>query len=75
MSSPGATWATDSRSITSSRSGSGGETSLANLVRLCHWHHYLKTHQNHRIVRRNGGWQWDPPDATRTEDLALNRSG
>ncbi len=55
--------------------GLGGETSLANLVRLCHWHHYLKTHQNHRIVRRNGGWQWDPPDATRTEDLALNRSG
>jgi len=29
----------------------GGITTLANLVRLCHWHHYLKTHQHHRIER------------------------
>ena len=36
--------------------GEGGiTTSLANLVRLCHWHHYLKTHQRHRIERSGRG--------------------
>jgi Domain of unknown function (DUF222) len=44
----------------------GGPASLANLARLCHWHHYLKTHQGHRLERReDGSWCWtataDPP--------------
>jgi hypothetical protein len=40
----------------------GGETSLANLVRLCHWHHYLKTHHRYGLERTEGGWRWVPPD-------------
>ena len=44
----------------------GGATSLANLVRLCHWHHYLKTHHGHRLVRVADGWRWEAPaDAAR----------
>ncbi|MGH9078979.1 MAG: DUF222 domain-containing protein [Acidimicrobiales bacterium] len=39
----------------------GGPTSLANLVRLCHWHHYLKTHQRHRLEPAKGGWLWVSP--------------
>jgi hypothetical protein len=41
--------------------GQGGPTSLANLVRLCRWHHYLKTHQRHRLEREEDGWRWIPP--------------
>ena len=29
----------------------GGPASMANLARLCHWHHYLKTHHGHRLER------------------------
>ena len=39
----------------------GGATSLGNLVRLCHWHHYLKTHQRHRLERSGEGWVWLGP--------------
>ncbi len=39
----------------------GGPTSLTNLVRLCHWHHYLKTHQRHRLERAARGWRWVLP--------------
>lgn len=42
----------------------GGPTSLANLARLCHWHHYLKTHQRHRLERRGREWVWTPPTGT-----------
>lgn len=42
--------------------GSGGPTSLANLVRLCKWHHYLKTHQRHRLERDGRAWRWVLPD-------------
>jgi hypothetical protein len=55
--------------------GRGGPTRLDNLVRLCHWHHYLKTHQRHRIERTDDGWRWHPPDDSRTGPFALNRSG
>ncbi len=48
----------------------GGETSLANLVRLCHWHHYLKTHQRHRLEWTEEGWRWEPPDRAPTLDLS-----
>jgi hypothetical protein len=41
--------------------GIGGQTSMANLARLCHWHHYLKTHQQHRLERAGRGWQWMTP--------------
>lgn len=38
--------------------GEGGATCLANLVRLCRWHHYLKTFQGHRLVREGPAWRW-----------------
>ena len=43
----------------------GGATTLANLVRLCHWHHYLKTYQRHRLTAAGGGWRWEPPGDNR----------
>ena len=43
----------------------GGATTLANLVRLCHWHHYLKTYQRHRLTPAGGGWRWEPPGDNR----------
>jgi hypothetical protein len=52
----------------------GGATSLANLVRLCHWHHYLKTHHRYRLARAEGGWRWEAPDAAARE-LTPDRSG
>jgi hypothetical protein len=59
--------------------GQGGETRLANLARLCHWHHYLKTHQRHRLERVADAWRWTipgnagPPDAeTVTEPPVLS---
>jgi hypothetical protein len=55
--------------------GRGGPTRLDNLVRLCHWHHYLKTHQRHRIERIGDSWRWYPPDDSRTGSFALDRSG
>ena len=49
----------------------GGPASLANLARLCHWHHYLKTHNGHLLERDEvddpdgPAWRWiatdDPP--------------
>jgi len=38
-----------------------GPTKLDNLARLCHWHHYLKTHQGHLLVRQDDRWTWGPP--------------
>ena len=55
--------------------GQGGETTLDNLARLCHWHHYLKTHHGHRLERVEGGWRWIPPDDSQREAAALHRSG
>jgi hypothetical protein len=40
----------------------GGETSLSNLARLCHWHHYLKTHHRHQLTRGDDGWRWESPN-------------
>lgn len=53
----------------------GGKTVLANLVRLCHWHHYLKTHQRHRLEPTADGWRWVSPDDSRAKDFSLQRSG
>jgi hypothetical protein len=55
--------------------GQGGVTGLANLVRLCHWHHYLKTHQRHRLELADHGWRWVPPDDSRPKGSSLHRSG
>lgn len=40
-----------------------GPTTLANLNRLCGWHHYLKTHQGYRLGGEPAGWTWAGPDA------------
>ncbi len=39
----------------------GGRTELANLCRLCRFHHYLKTHHRWRISRRDRRWLWEGP--------------
>jgi 5-methylcytosine-specific restriction endonuclease McrA len=38
-----------------------GPTKLDNLARLCHWHHYLKTHQGHLLEYQGDHWTWGPP--------------
>ena len=37
----------------------GGRSELANLCRLCHFHHYLKTHHGWRISRAGKRWLWE----------------
>ena len=66
----------------------GGEASLANLARLCHWHHYLKTHHGHHLERATsgddadrgigadpGGWRWIAPDTPPVVPRHIRRSG
>lgn len=36
----------------------GGPTALENLVRLCRWHHSLKTHRGWRLAGAPGSWRW-----------------
>lgn len=36
----------------------GGPTELANLVKLCKRHHFLKTYKYWRLVGRPGEWRW-----------------
>jgi hypothetical protein len=36
----------------------GGETSLANLARLCHYHHAMKTYQGFQLRGGPGNWEW-----------------
>ena len=55
--------------------GRGGPTALDNLARLCHWHHYLKTHQRYRLERVGDGWTWTPPDPPRDPDADAWPSG
>jgi hypothetical protein len=38
-----------------------GPTELWNLCRLCHWHHYLKTHCGYAITGGPGDWEWNAP--------------
>jgi Domain of unknown function (DUF222) len=39
----------------------GGRSELANLCRLCRFHHYLKTYHRWRISRRGRRWLWEGP--------------
>ena len=39
----------------------GGRSELANLCRLCRFHHYLKTHHRWRVSRRGKRWLWEGP--------------
>ena len=57
----------------------GGRSELANLCRLCRFHHYLKTHHGWRISRAGKRWLWEgphgpPPDPNaRQPELAAAR--
>jgi len=43
----------------------GGPTSLDNLARICHHHHFLKTHDGFSLEGEPGNWIWVHPDGTR----------
>ncbi|MHB1711334.1 MAG: HNH endonuclease signature motif containing protein [Acidimicrobiales bacterium] len=53
----------------------GGPTSLDNLARLCHWHHYLKTFQRYRLERVGDEWVWSQPDGAVHTGKPASRSG
>jgi hypothetical protein len=40
----------------------GGPTTLANVARLCGWHHHLKSMGMYRLGGRPGAWTWSGPD-------------
>ncbi len=43
--------------------GDEGPTELANLARLCHFHHQLKTYRGFTLGGGPGKWEWEhPPD-------------
>lgn len=46
----------------------GGPTRLANLARLCRWHHYLKTHRRYRLGGGPGHWTWTGPEESGQSD-------
>src|SRR5579872_5490269 len=39
----------------------GGPTALANLARLCHFHHAMKTYGGFELRGGPGTWEWEPP--------------
>ncbi len=39
----------------------GGPTALANLARLCHFHHSMKTYRGFELGGGPGKWEWAPP--------------
>jgi len=59
----------------------GGPASLANLARLCHWHHYLKTHHGHLLERGEvdatdgPAWRWIAPEVQPVVPRHILRSG
>ncbi len=55
--------------------GEGGMASMENLVRLCHWHHYLKTHHRHRLEPGADGWRWITPGDAPSVPPRILRSG
>lgn len=50
----------------------GGGTELANLARLCHWHHAQKTHYGWFLDGGPGRWEWT---RTRGADPARENAG
>jgi len=51
----------------------GGHTSLANLARLCRYHHAQKTHRGWRLEGHPGHWRWlrgGAPDKTPSRERA-----
>ncbi len=42
----------------------GGPTELANLARICHHHHFLKTHEGYSLQGEPGAWVWVHPDGS-----------
>jgi Domain of unknown function (DUF222) len=38
----------------------GGPTTLANLARLCHFHHAMKTYRGFQLGGGPGKWEWEP---------------
>jgi hypothetical protein len=40
----------------------GGKADLANLARICHFHHDQITHQGARLSGCHPTWEWQPPD-------------
>src|SRR5271166_1053005 len=45
----------------------GGATELDNLARICHHHHFLKTHEGYSLQGEPGAWVWVHPDGTRQQ--------
>lgn len=41
--------------------GDDGPTELANLARLCHFHHSMKTYRGFKLGGGPGKWEWHPP--------------
>ena len=48
-----------------------GPTELWNLCRLCHHHHYLKTHCGYAITGKPGEWEWTGPESERSPLLLV----
>jgi hypothetical protein len=48
--------------------GARGKTSLANLARLCAYHHYQKSKRGYRYRGGPGTWEWIPPDVPTPPD-------
>ena len=40
----------------------GGPTALANLARLCHFHHAMKTYRGFELGGGPGKWEWEAPE-------------
>ncbi len=53
----------------------GGLTRLANLSRLCPYHHYLKTHRGYRLAGCPGAWEWHPPGGQASADARAGPVG
>ena len=52
----------------------GGRSELANLCRLCRFHHYLKTHHGWRISRGGKRWLWEGPHGPPPTPMPTNPS-
>jgi hypothetical protein len=53
----------------------GGTTSLANLARLCRWHHYLRTYLGWRLEGEAGNWSWVGPGSGSSSSTGSSSSG